>query len=109
MSKVDYQKYDKILQEAKEIFKEGLLVINEILFKLPYVDIIELCKINLSLAKFLEEDRESQLAADNLEICIDRIIAYRNAKLARGVDTSVDLFLPFSLTCSNRKIKDMIA
>lgn len=81
---------------------------NEILFKIPYVDIILISKINLSLAKFLEEDREPMIAADNLKECINRVIAYRNQLVTRGVDSTQDLFLPFAVTCSNRKIKEMV-
>jgi len=62
--------------------------LNEIVFKIPYTDIVLLCKINLSLAKFLEEDKESQLAADNLRICLDRVIKYRNQLMTRGVDSN---------------------
>ena len=89
---------------SKQIYKEGLLVLNDILFKIPYCDIIQLCKMNLSLAKFLEEDKELGLAVDNLNICLDKIVKYRNDNLSRGVNSSKDLFLPFSITCSNRKI-----
>lgn len=84
-------------------------MLNEILFKIPYVDIILLCKINLSLAKFLEEEKEPQIAEENLKICIDRIIAHRNQITVRGVDSSKDLFLPFAITCSNYKIDDMLS
>lgn len=58
MSKQDFARFEKIIAQARNIFKDGLLVLNEILFKIPYVDIILLSKINLSLAKFLEEEKE---------------------------------------------------
>ncbi|CAD8200548.1 unnamed protein product [Paramecium pentaurelia] len=108
MSRQDYSRYDKLIQTAREIFKNGLLVLNEILFKIPYVDIILLCKVNLSLAKFLEEEKEAQVAEENLKICIDRIIQHRNSLTVRGVDSQKDLFLPFAVTCSNFKIDEMM-
>ena len=46
--------------------------------------------MNLSLAKFLEEDKEPGLAVDNLNICLDKIVKYRNDNLSRGVNSSKD-------------------
>ncbi len=67
-----------------------------------------LLKVNLSLAKLLEEVEEYMIAVSNLQICLRRVEDYRNNKLARGIESSKDLFLPFSLTCSARKIKQMV-
>lgn len=109
MSKYDYARYEKWIQMGKQIFKEGLIVLNEILFNIPYTDIVLLCKVNLSLAKFLEEDKEPQLAVDNIKVCLEKLVTYRNERQKRGVDSSQDLFLPYAVTCSNYKIAQMIA
>lgn len=43
-----------------------------------------------------------------MRLCLLKIETYRNERLARGVESQKDLFLPFSLTCSNHKIKSMV-
>lgn len=108
MSDQDFRRYRPILENAKFIFKEGLIVFNQILFKLPSVDIILLCKINLTLAKFLEEMREFKTAVVNLRTCLEKVVQYRDEKVARGVESQSDVFLPICLTTNNKKIKQMV-
>ena len=71
------------------------------------MDVVFLVKVNLGLAKLLEEGGLYEICASNLQSCIDRIELFRNKRLARGVDSKRDSFLPFSLTCSARKMKIM--
>jgi hypothetical protein len=57
----------------------------------------------------MEEAKDCKLAAENLRQCLSKIEAYRSNRLSRGVESQKDLFLPFSLTCSNQKIQQMVA
>ncbi len=52
---------------------------------------------------------EFSTAVTNLRTCLNRLVHYRNESLARGVESRKDLLLPHALTCSNRKIKEMLS
>lgn len=41
--------------------------------------------------------------------CLDRIVSYRDSFMQRGVESQRDKFLPFTITCNNRKIRDTIS
>ena len=59
----------------------------------------------LELTKILEKMNEYRLAVQYFRFCLKRISEYKDNNLQRGIESKLDLFLPFSLTCSNEKIK----
>jgi hypothetical protein len=71
-------------------------------------DILLLSKINLELAKLLEEQRQYRIASDNLRLCLDRLRVFRDEYLSKGVDGRNDKILPFSISCSPKIIANTI-
>jgi hypothetical protein len=108
ISDEDYSLYRSIMEKAKDVFINGMQVMNSVIMYVPTADIIWTTKLNLELSKLWEQRDEYKLATQCLRQTLNRIIARRNEILERGVESQRDLFLPFSLTCSNLKIEQMI-
>ena len=83
-------------------------MMNIIMVNNPKSDILLESKINLELAKLLEEAMFYKMAADNVKLCLDKLRKYRDEYFAKGVDGAADKLLPFSVTCSNVEIKRVI-
>lgn len=71
-------------------------------------DILLAAKINLELAKLLEENKLYKVAADNVRLCLDKLRSFRDDYLSKGVEGNADRLLPFTITCSNAFIKQTI-
>ncbi len=65
-------------------------------------------KLTLETAHILEKKEEFRFASQTLYYCLLKINQYRDRLSLRGVDSSLDVFLPNILTCSNSKIRDTI-
>ena len=104
----DYEIYKNILEKCSPIFLRGLKMMNIIMVNNPKSDILLESKINIELAKLLEEGKFYKMAADNVRLCLDKLRKYRDEYLAKGVDGASDKLLPFSITCSNVEIKRVI-
>lgn len=46
---------------------------------------------------------------ENAKMCLNRIRQYRDQYLTRGLKGNQNKLLPFSITCSNIKIKDTLS
>lgn len=104
----DYENYKKILEDCNPIFLKGLKVLNLIMINNQKSDILLQSKINLELAKLLEEMKLYKMAAENIKLCLDKLRKFRDEYLSKGVEGSNDKVLPFAITCSNNKIKSSI-
>jgi hypothetical protein len=60
------------------------------------------------LLKLLEEEKEYKQAFENAKMGLDRIRQYRDQYLSQGLKGNQNKLLPFSLTCSNIKIKETL-
>jgi hypothetical protein len=78
---------------------------NVIMVNNPKADILLSTKINLELAKLLEENKLYKVAAGNVKLCLDKLRRFRDDYLSKGVEGNADRLLPFSITCSNADIK----
>lgn len=74
----DYENYKKILEECNPIFLKGLKVLNLIMVNNKKSDILLQSKINLELAKLLEENKLYKMAAENLKLCLDKLRTFRD-------------------------------
>ena len=57
----------------------------------------------------MEKKEEYRVSSQILYYCLLKINQYRDRISSRGVDSSLDAFLPNILTCSNFKIRDTIS
>lgn len=103
------------MQHAKDTFKKGLKLFNQISNRNERVDVLWLCKVNLELCKLLEEGalqspnedcRDVVEAIQNLRLCLQKLINFRDQLVERGVESQRDLHVVFTLTCSNAKIRE---
>ena len=60
------------------------------------------------MCKLLEEKEEYKRASQILKYTLNRITAYRDEILNRGVESKSDLLLPFTITCNNFSILTML-
>ena len=71
-------------------------------------DILWVCKMGLELGKLLEEQFRFKEAAQTLRSVFDKIVVFRDERLQRRLKSDLDLILPFSITCNNDKIFEMV-
>ncbi|EAR94374.2 hypothetical protein TTHERM_00049190 (macronuclear) [Tetrahymena thermophila SB210] len=103
-----YEQYRELIVKSRPVFTEALKVFNKIMLRNPEADILWVSKYNIELTRLLEEQEEFKQASQNLRECLQRIVAYRDQFMERGVESQRDKFLPFTITCNNRKIKETI-
>ena len=100
--------YEKLITQLKPTLIKGLKIMNRIIQQTNKPDIIWTAKLNIELARMLEEEGDQLAAVQALRFCLDKILEYRDEQVARGVDKKNDVFLPACLTCNNIKISETI-
>ena len=103
-----FMRYQPLLEEARNAFTDMLEAISSILTKTEKVDVIFLCKINIELCRFLEDQGEFRKAAQLLRFAYNKIIEHKDYVLSRGNESDKDILLPMTVTCDNVKIRSMI-
>ena len=86
------------------MFLTGLKMLNVVFASNSKCDILLLCKVNLELAKLLEDSYQYRIAIENIRVCLENIDKFRSEYLKRGVEGKYDKLLPFSLTSSNIRL-----
>lgn len=81
---------------------------NRIIMQTNHVDAIWTAKLNIELARLLEDKKQQLQAVQTLRFALDKIIEYRDQLYARGVNKDFDVFLPGTLTCNNIKITETV-
>lgn len=104
----EFNKYENLLDNIKEIFIEMLEAINEIMMRTEVIDILWTAKLNIELCKLLEEQGDFRKAAQLLRFANNKVIEFKDQLFARGVESKKDIFLPLTITCDNLKIRGMI-
>lgn len=100
----DCKVFKSIIERCKPIFLVGLKILNLVLASNKKTDMLLLCKVNLELAKILEETYQYSTGIQNIRVCLESIEKFRADYLNRGIEGKYDKLLPFSLTTSNRKL-----
>jgi len=106
----DVPNFQKIITEhLQPAFIDLLQIFLKVVSSNEYEqDILWICKMGLELGKLLEEQKRFKEASQILRNVFDKVTNYRDEKLQRRLKSEFDLLLPFSITCNNNSIGEMI-